>query len=200
LDNEIKNSEISIFINNLPMDSLSKAVVLHMIGWQNSLDGLRLTGMGNQCLLDVPMTAFFASRQCPGAAIRAAMDWALHQAREKNVVVSGFHSPLEQSVLKVLITAHSPAVVVLARPVEGAKLPPEWAEALALGTMAVVSAVATTTRLTDEVATARNQLVTQLAASIVVAHASAGGALEGLCTQWQLQGRLVNRLALITAP
>lgn len=43
-------------------------------------------------------------------------------------------------------------------------------------------------------------LAAQLATSIVVAHASAGGALEGLCTQWQLQGRLVNRLALITAP
>ena len=91
-------------------------------------------------------------------------------------------------------------MVVLARPVDGAKLPPEWTEALALGTMAVVSAVATTTRLTDEVATARNQLVAQLATSIVVAHASAGGALEALCTQWQSQGRLVNRLTPITAP
>ena len=96
-----------------------------MTGWQNSLDGLRLTGMGNQRMLDVPMTAFFASRQCPGTAIRAAMDWALVQAREKNVVVSGFHSPPEQSVLKVLMAANSPAVVVLARPVAGAKLPPE---------------------------------------------------------------------------
>ena len=66
--------------------------------------------------------------------------------------------------------------------------------------MAVVSAVATTTRLTDAVATARNKLVAQLATSIVVAHASAGGALEGLCTQWQSQGRLVNRLTPITAP
>ncbi len=58
------------------------------------------------------------------------MDWALHQAREENVVVSGFHSPLEQSVLKV----------VLARPVGGAKLPSEWANVVAQGTMAVVSA------------------------------------------------------------
>ena len=165
-----------------------------MTCWQNSLDGLRLTGTGNQRLLDVPMTAFFASRQCPGTAIRAAMDWALVQTREKNIVISGFHSPLEQSVLKVLMSAHSPAVVVLARPVVGAKLPPGWAEVVEQGTMAVVSAVATTTRLTDAVATARNQLVAQLAASIVVAHASAGGALEGLCAQWQSQGRLLTRL------
>ena len=74
-----------------------------MISWQTSLNSLSLTGVGNQALLATPMMAFFASRQCPGTAIRAAMDWALHQAREKNVVVSGFHSPLEQSALKVLI-------------------------------------------------------------------------------------------------
>lgn len=62
-----------------------------------------LTGCGARELLNLELTAFFASRQCPGAAIRAAMDWALQQARAKRTVVSGFHSPLEQSVLKVLI-------------------------------------------------------------------------------------------------
>lgn len=31
-------------------------------------------GQGNQTLLDLPMTGFFASRQCPGSAIRQAMD------------------------------------------------------------------------------------------------------------------------------
>lgn len=160
--------------------------------WQKIQAEHHLTCTGQPDLLDLPMTAFFASRQCPGTAIRAAMDWALGQARQKNVVVSGFHSPLEQSVLKVLITAHSPAVVVLARPVAGAKLPPEWAESLTQGTMAVVSAVATTTRLTDEVAEARNKLAAQLASSIVVAHASAGGALDGLCAQWRSQGRLIS--------
>ena len=164
--------------------------------WQKTHANQHLTGTGNPNLLDLPMTAFFASRQCPGTAIRAAMDWALAQTRERNVVVSGFHSPLEQSILKVLIAAHSPAVVVLARPVGSAKLPPEWAEALAQGTIAVVSSVATTTRLTDEVATTRNHLVAQLATSIAVAHASAGGALEGLCAQWQSQGRLLARLTL----
>ena len=133
------------------------------------------------------MMAFFASRQCPGAAIRAAMDWALQQARAKAVVVSGFHSPLEQSVLKVLIQARSPIVLVLARPVGGAKLPPEWGEPLIQGFMAVVSASATTTRLTDEVATARNNLTAQLANTIVVAHASPGGGLAGLVAQWRLE-------------
>lgn len=141
------------------------------------------------------MTAFFASRQCPGAAIRVAMDWALQQAVAKSVVISGFHSPLEQSVLTVLLQARNSVVVVLARPVQGAKLPPEWAEPLAQGHLAVVSVATTATRLTGEVATARNHLVAQLATNIVVAHASPGGALASLLAQWQMdEQRLVRVL------
>ena len=60
--------------------------------WQKAHVKRSLTGTGNANLLDLPMTAFFASRQCPGAAIRAAMDWALQQAKLKTVVISGFHS------------------------------------------------------------------------------------------------------------
>jgi hypothetical protein len=89
-----------------------------------------LTGCAARGLLDLELTAFFASRQCSGTAIRAAMDWALQQARAKRAVVSGFHSPLEQSVLKVLIAANSPAVVVLARSLQVAKLPAEWSALL----------------------------------------------------------------------
>ncbi|UUZ69836.1 hypothetical protein LP416_11340 [Polaromonas sp. P2-4] len=123
------------------------------------------------------MTAFLPPCQCPGTAIRTAMDWALEQARAKAVVVSGFHSPLEQSVLNVLIQARSPVVAVLARPAQGAKLPPEWAEPLVQGhltVMSVATAATRSTRLTGEVATARNNLVVQLATGIVVANASPG--------------------------
>ena len=155
--------------------------------WQKSQVKHCLTGTGHPDLLDLPMTAFFASRQCPGTAIRAAMDWALQQARAKAVVVSGFHSPLEQSVLKVLIQARSPVVAVLARPVSDAKLPPEWVEPVNQGLMAVVSANLTTTRLTSEVAMARNNLVAQLATTIVAAYASPSGGLAGLMVQWQLE-------------
>ena len=117
------------------------------------------------------------------------MDWAMQQAQARAVAVSGFHSPLEQSVLKVLIQARSPVVAVLACPVDGAKLPPEWAGLMEQGHLAVVSAATTASRLTGEVATARNNLVAQLATSIVVAHASAGGALANLLSQWRLDGQ-----------
>jgi predicted Rossmann fold nucleotide-binding protein DprA/Smf involved in DNA uptake len=154
-----------------------------------------LAGWGARDLLNQPLTAFFASRQCPGAAIRAAMDWALQQACAKPVVISGFHSPLEQSVLKVLMAAGSPAVVVLARPVQGAKLPPEWDGALAKGSLAVVSGVAAVGRLTQQLATGRNALVAQLAHNIVVAHASPAGSLAAQVEQWRQEGRRLDVLA-----
>lgn len=162
--------------------------------WSVTLQEKTWAGQGSQALLSEPLTAFFSSRQCPGAAIRAAMDWALEQARGRQPVVSGFHSPLEQSVLAVLLQARSPVVAVLARPVAGARLPPEWAEPLAQGRMAVVSAVTRSGRLTEELAAQRNEWVASLARQIVVAHASPGGRLAALCDEWTRAGRAVRRL------
>ena len=166
-----------------------------LIIWERQIKGFpRIHGVGAQSLLDLPITAFFASRQCPGVAIRAAMDWVLQQAKARQVVVSGFHSPLEQSALTVLLQARSPVVAVLARPVSSAKLPAAWAEPLAQGRMAVVSSVSTLTRLTSEAAALRNAQVAQLATSIVVAHASPGGSLAALVAQWLQEERRVTVL------
>jgi predicted Rossmann fold nucleotide-binding protein DprA/Smf involved in DNA uptake len=103
------------------------------------------------------------------------MDWALQQAKAKNTVISGFHSPLEQSILSVLIVARSPALVVLARPVATAKLPPDWVEPIEKGNLAVVSTTLVPARLTANEAAIRDRLVAELADSIVVAHTSAKG-------------------------
>jgi len=123
-----------------------------------------LTGCGARELLELGLTAFFASRQCPGTTIRAAMDWALEQARAKRAVVSG------------------------------AKLPNEWAHALEQGHLAVVSSVVGNQRLTQTIANARNALAAQLAQAIVIAHASPGGALAGMHQQWLESGRRVSML------
>lgn len=180
-------------MSSLSGRELSKGKPLPLALWRYEANQA-LTGCGSRDLLGRELTAFFASRQCPGAAIRAAMDWALQQARAKRAVVSGFHSPLEQSVLKVLMAAGSPTVVVLARPVEGAKLLPEWAEPLAKGQMAVVSAIATAGRLTEQRATERNAQVAQLAQKWVVAYASPGGSLGEQLKQWRLAGDQIDEL------
>jgi predicted Rossmann fold nucleotide-binding protein DprA/Smf involved in DNA uptake len=151
-------------------------------------------GFGNVSLLDQHLTAFFASRQCPGVAIRAAMAWAIEQSHGQSPVISGFHSPLEQSVLEVLLTAGTPFVIVIARKLEPTHLLPAWSKALRDGTVAVVSMEDTTRRLTAELAAQRNDWVAEHAARIVVAHASAEGNLLRQARQWENKGRIVDYL------
>jgi len=170
-----------------------------VIIWQQSCGGLHLSGVGNQALLALPITAFFASRQCPGVAIRGAMDWALTLARNKansrTSVISGFHSSLEQSILTILLTAKSPVIAILARPIKGARLPSHWLEPIEDGVLAVVSANEKMARLTGDLAMARNRNAVQLAHNIVVAHASANGALAKLVCDWQAEGLKVTILS-----
>jgi predicted Rossmann fold nucleotide-binding protein DprA/Smf involved in DNA uptake len=166
-----------------------------LVIWERQINALTLVqGVGAESLLDMPMTAFFASRQCTGAAIRLGMDWALAQGARKHAVISGFHSPLEQSILTVMLQAKSPVVAVLARAVGDAKLPVTWQEPLQQGLMAVVSGERPAGRLTAAQAMERNQLAASLAGQIVVAHASPGGQLECSCECWTAQGMRLEKL------
>jgi len=167
-----------------------------MLSWHQTCNDFAVTGLGCQALLALPMTAFFASRQCPGIAIRAAMDWGLEQVRTREVVISGFHSPLEQSMLNLLLQARSPVVMVLARPVSNARLKPDWRAAIAEGCMAIVSASQKVERLTSERATQRNEWVARLAKHVVIAHASEGGELTRQSESWANQGLSLLNLAL----
>ncbi len=145
-------------------------------------------------LLEHPLTAFFASRRCSGRAIRAAMDWAVEQARAKTPLIGGFHSPLEQSVLEVMMAAHAPVVMVIARKLETAHLPLTWLEAAQAGTVAVVSMEDTKQRLTSELAMRRNHWIARHAAHIVVAEALPGGSLSSCLAEWQNERKRVSIL------
>lgn len=161
--------------------------------WQFEHDGVPLIGMGTQSLLALPLTAFFASRRCPGVAIRAGTDWALARAHAKQAVVSGFHSPLEQSALKLLLQAKSP-VVVVARPLEGARLDRGWLTAIEEGRMAVVSSHTAKGRLSEMLAVERNDVVALLASRIVIAHAEPSGRLDAAVIRWKQAGLEVEAL------
>lgn len=161
--------------------------------WEIKRKGAMLQGVGEQALLKAPLTAFFASRQCPGSAIRAAMGWAIGQANARQTIIGGFHSPLEQSVLQVLLQASCPAVAVLARPVSKAKIPSGWETAILEGRLAIVSASTQTKRLTSQEALQRNELTAHLADAIVIAHANAGGTLAQQAMSWEGRGfRVMN--------
>ena len=151
-------------------------------------------GVGDRGLLELPLTAFFASRRSSGKAIYKAMDWAVEQARNKTPIIGGFHSPLEQSVLKVMLTAHAPVVIVIARKLETARLSAIWCDSVKAGTVTVVSMEDTVQRLTAERAMRRNHWIAAHATQIVVAEALSEGGLALCLAQWTSEGHQVNNL------
>ena len=151
-------------------------------------------GAGDKALFERPLTAFFASRQCPGSAIRAAMDWTVEQARHKTPLIGGFQSPLERSVLEIVLAAKSPVVIVLARGLANARLPLPWHNALNEGYAAVVSMAGSRQRLSEKVAQRRNQWVASRASRIVLAHINPSGVLAHQAEEWRGDGRVVEVL------
>lgn len=185
--------------------SLGSAVIIQSTDtspalWRAERNGVVVAGVGAAGLLQGPLTAFFASRQCPGGAVLAATDWALQQARERRAVIGGFHSPLEQSVLRLLMEAGSSVVVVLARPVAGASLDSTWHGAIDAGRMAVVSRAARTQRLTEQAANDRNDIAARLAGRIVVGHASLDGTLARQCVRWLADGLALRHIGDANVP
>jgi predicted Rossmann fold nucleotide-binding protein DprA/Smf involved in DNA uptake len=122
------------------------------------------------------------------------MDWALAQAKTKQPVVSGFHSPLEQSVLNLLLQAQCPVVLVLARSLAGARLDSAWQAALAERNMAIISLHTAGGRLTKTLAVERNDVAALLATRIVIAHAEPNGQLADAKSGWESSGVLIESL------
>ena len=151
-------------------------------------------GIGEQTLVGRSLTAFFASRKCPGSAIRATMDWAVEQARKKTPLIGGFHSPLERSVLKIVLAAKSPVVIVLARGLDNARLPRPWHTALNDGHASVVTMTTASQRLSEPIAGQRNHWIASHASRIVLGHVDPSGLLAGLVEKWRSDGRTVELL------
>ena len=91
-------------------------------------------------------------------------------------------------MLRLLLEAGSPVVVVLARPVATASLRGAWRNAMGAGRLAIVSRSDNAHRLTEQAAEDRNELVARLADQIVVAHANPGGTLSRQCERWTADG------------
>jgi len=151
-------------------------------------------GIGEETLVARSLTAFFASRKSPGSAIRTTMDWAVEQARKKTPLIGGFQSPLERSVLEIVLAAKSPVVIVLARGLDNARLPSPWHTALNDGRAAVVSMTTASQRLSEPIARQRNHWIANHASRIVLGHVDPSGLLAGLVEQWRSDGRTVEVL------
>lgn len=144
--------------------------------------------VGNVALLDEPLLGLIASRECPGHVLIETLDCVPEWVRAGRVVVSGFHSPLEQQVLRSLLRRTGRVVKVLARGMTEYRPQPEEREPLAASRMLVITACPPEVRRTTrETALARNRLVLGLATEIVAPHLTADSPLATLLIERNLR-------------
>ena len=94
--------------------------------------------LGNPELLDRYLVAFFASRETPEDVAKRACQWAEMICQTDKVVISGFHSPLEKEVLRILLEHKHPVVVALGRALYK-RVPPNLQQAFDEGRLLFVS-------------------------------------------------------------
>ena len=75
----------------------------------------QLTTLGNLDLLTLPKTGLFCSARCPGHVILPAYDQAARWRDAGRCIISGFHSPVEQECLRILLRGAPPIILCPAR-------------------------------------------------------------------------------------
>jgi predicted Rossmann fold nucleotide-binding protein DprA/Smf involved in DNA uptake len=134
--------------------------------------------IGNLRLLKLPKTAFLCSRKVPASIVLKCYDWAIQQREQGNCVISGFHSQIEKDVLHYLLKGKQPIIVALARGLKK-KLEPEFVKPLNEGRLLIITPFENNVKkITQETAAVRNQMMIELADSVVVGYLEAGGLLN----------------------
>lgn len=148
--------------------------------------------VGDPTLLQRPLVALFCSVKCPGKLILETYELAKRFRDEGVTVISGFHSPMEQECLRILLRATQPVVWCLARGLyrKIPAKPVDCRSAVAEGRLVMVTPFSdTVTHITRETAMQRNRVVAELARAVVVAHAAPGSKMEALCRDLLAAGK-----------
>ncbi len=138
--------------------------------------------IGNTSLLNRVLTGFLCSRQCPAATILEAYEtckaWAGDSSR---TIISGFHSPMEQECLNLLIQGHANIIHFPAREIESLRIRKEWRPALDNNRMLIIALALFKNRRMSQVQTRqRNEAIAELADSLYIPYATEGSQLSQL--------------------
>jgi predicted Rossmann fold nucleotide-binding protein DprA/Smf involved in DNA uptake len=148
--------------------------------------------VGDAEILDRPKVALFCSVKCPGKLIAETYDLAKRFRNEGVLVISGFHSPMEQECLRILLCSPHPVIWCLARGLyhRVPTAPIDCRPAVDDGRLVMVSPFSKPVRhITAETAMTRNHFVAEMAEAVVVAHATRGGKMETLCRETLAAGK-----------
>jgi len=139
---------------------------------------------GDTRILRRKKLALFSSRKCPGEIILKTFDLARHLRDHGVTVVSGFHSPMEREVLRILLRGKQPVVWCRARSIDNMRIAKDWKPALEEGRLLFLSPFREKeNRVTRARAAIRNRLVAALAGDLFFTYASPGGETEKLAKE-----------------
>ncbi len=152
----------------------------------------QLRFLGDPSIMDRPKVALLCSAHCPGKLILDTYDLAQRFRAKGITVISGFHSPMEQECLRILLRSPHPVIWCLARGLlqRIPAKPVDCRPAVAKGRLLIVSPFKDNVRrVTAENAVIRNRLVADLAAAVLVPHAAPGSKIEALALELLAAGK-----------
>ena len=138
-----------------------------------------------------PTLALLSSTKAPAGVLLAVHDLARRWRTRGPMIISGFHAPVENEALSVLLQGTQPMVLVLARGLY--KRPPAHLRpALEEGRLLILSPFKEEVRRASTVTAAvRNRLVAALADEALIAHAEPGSKTETLALDLIATGKPV---------
>ncbi len=152
-----------------------------------------ITFAGDLQLLARETTALFCSSQCPGAAILRTFDRMTHMRDAGEIVLGGFHSPMEQDCLHILLRGTQPIILVLARTLRNLRLAPELVPAFKAGRLLLLSPFCLQQkRVTAALAAKRNRFAAAIASKVLVASAAPGSQTAALLVDSRAAGKSVE--------
>lgn len=137
------------------------------------------------------MLALLSSTRAPAGVLLAVHDLAQTWRQSDTVIISGFHSPVEQEAYTVLLRGPGRLVWVPARS-RPQRLRPDARAALEAGRLTILTPFdETVRRATRQTAAVRNRFVCDRAAAVLIAYAHPGSSTEALAHELLAAGKPV---------
>jgi predicted Rossmann fold nucleotide-binding protein DprA/Smf involved in DNA uptake len=117
----------------------------------------------------------------------------MRRLRDEGVtVISGFHSPMEQECLNILLRGKQPVIICPARSIEGMRIKKEYRQPIEAGRLLLLSPFSNKdSRISSRRAEIRNRFAAALADEVLVPYAAPGSRTEALCKELLEKGRTV---------
>ncbi len=160
-----------------------------------------LSAIGNLDLLSQNPIALFCSTKCPGDLILKTYDLAQSWRAASRLVISGFHTPIEQDCLNILLRGSQPIIHCPARSLHTLRLSPQQQQAIADHRLLLLSPFqASHSRATAALAEKRNAMIGAIAHTIVIAYAAPNSKTLALANRLIEAGKSVVILSSSSQP